>query len=282
MLLPGARSIYDLNDDYERQLADRRAALWKSADRKDLLEKVRQVAGIRRLTSLPKPKVEELGTVTRTGYRIEKLLIKPDEGISLPALLWMPDKPKQGQVVLYLHEQGKTADAGSSGPIERLVQSGDPVLAVDLRGAGQTRPSGKGRYPAVASEVQDFYIAYLLGRSYVGMRAEDVLVCARYAEERFHGEQRSPVRLIAAGNVGIPALHAAALEPELFQSVRLSRTLISWSNVIRSRLSEGQLAGTVHGALANYDLPNLAAALGDKLVIDEPLDALDRVVQPTR
>jgi hypothetical protein len=282
MLLPGARSVYDLNDDYEKQLADRRAALWKRTDRQDLLEKVRQVAGIRRLASLPKPQVEELGTVTRTGYRIEKLLIKPEAGVSLPALLWMPDKPKQGQVVLYLHEQGKTADAGSGRPIERLVQSGDPVLAVDLRGTGQTRPSGKGRYPAVASEVQDFYIAYLLGRSYVGMRAEDVLVCARYAAERFGGEQRSPVRLTAVGNAGIPALHAAALEADLFQSIRLSRMLISWSNVIQSRLSEGQLAGVVHGALAHYDLPNLAAVLGDKLAVEEPLGALGRVVQPAK
>jgi pimeloyl-ACP methyl ester carboxylesterase len=282
MLLPGGRSIYDLNDDYEKQLADRRAALWKNADRQNLFEKVRQVAGIRRLANLPKPKGEELGTVTRTGYRIAKLLIKPEEGISLPALLWMPDKPKTGQVVLYVHEQGKTADAGSGGPIERLVQSGDPVLAVDLRGTGQTRPSGKGRYPAVASEFQDFYIAYLLGRSYVGMRAEDVLVCARYAAERFGGEQGSAVRLIAVGNVGIPALHAAALEPELFQSIRLSRMLVSWSNVIQSRLNEAQLAGTVHGALTHYDLPDLAAVLADKLAVDEPLDALGRMVKPAK
>ena len=44
------------------------------------------------------------------------------------------------------------------------------------------------------------------------------------------------VRLIVVGNVGIPALHAAALEPELFQSVRLSHTLVSWSNVIEGVL----------------------------------------------
>jgi hypothetical protein len=90
--------------------------------------------------------------------------------------------------------------------------------------------------------------------------------------------KRSPVRLIAVGNVGIPAPHAAALEPELFQSIRLSRTLISWSNVIRSRLNEGQLAGTVHGALVHYDLPNLAAVLSGKLAVEESLDALGRVV----
>ena len=282
MMIPGARSVYDLNEDYESQLASRRAAAWKSGDPTSLLEKVRQLAGVRKLAALPRPQVEPLGTVTRTGFRIEKLLIKTEEGISLPALLWLPEKPKPGRIVLYVHAQGKAADAAADGPIERLVQAGDSVLAADLRGIGQTRPSGKGRYPALASETQDFYIAYLLGRSYVGMRAEDVLVCARYAAERAAGGRPGAVRLIAVGNVGIPSLHAAALEPELFQSVKLSRTLVSWPNVIHSRLHQDQLASTVHGALAHYDLTNLAATLGEKLVIEEPLDAMGRTISATK
>jgi hypothetical protein len=42
------------------------------------------------------------------------------------------------------------------------------------------------------------------------------------------------VELVAVGNVGVPALHAAALEPRLFDAVRLSRTLASWSSVARA------------------------------------------------
>jgi len=83
-------------------------------------------------------------------------------------------------------------------------------------------------------------------------------------------------------NADIPALHAAASEPELFQLIRLSRMLVSWSNVVHCRLNEGQLAGVVHGALVHYDLPNLAAVLGEKLRIEEPRDALGRAVQPAK
>ena len=82
------------------------------------------------------------------------------------------------------------------------------------------------------------------------------------------------VELIAAGNVTIPALHAAALEPELFDSVRLTGMLSSWSNVIELGRSLNQQVNAVHGALTTYDLSNLAMTLGDKLVIKEPLNAL--------
>ncbi|MHC4565256.1 MAG: hypothetical protein ACYTE3_05790, partial [Planctomycetota bacterium] len=83
-----------------------------------------------------------------------------------------------------------------------------------------------------------------------------------------------PVELIAVGNVGVPALHAAALEPDLFASVELVRSLHSWSNVIELGRSVNQQVNAVHGALTTYDLPNLAGTVADKLVLREPLNAL--------
>ncbi len=298
MRLPGARSVYDLNEDYENELAKKRQAAWSGGQQATLLEKVRQLAGIRKLSDLPKPQVESLETVARTGYRIEKLLIRPEAGIVLPALLFRPEKAKPGGIVLYVHQKGKAADAGSGGPIERLVLAGNTVLAVDLRGTGQTQAKlGNGGYSA---EFQDAYVAYLLGRSYVGMQAEDVLMAARYLTERFAGGGPSqgarpkgtvpfsrlpaakigtvPVRLVAVGNVGIPALHAAVLEPQLFQRVKLSRTLGSWSSVIHHRLNRDLVTHVVHGALLHYDLPNLAAVLGNKLTIDQPMDAVGAAI----
>jgi hypothetical protein len=102
------------------------------------------------------------------------------------------------------------------------------------------------------------------------MRAEDVLICARFLRQ----QQAVPVELIAAGNVTIPALHAAALEPEIFGSVKLSGLLSSWSNVIESGRSYNQQVNAVHGALTAYDLPDLAATLGEKLIVREPRNAL--------
>ena len=61
MSLPGARSVYDLNEDYENELAKRRAAAWATGDRAALLDEVRRLAGIRKLSELPKPRVESAG-----------------------------------------------------------------------------------------------------------------------------------------------------------------------------------------------------------------------------
>jgi hypothetical protein len=129
--------------------------------------------------------------------------------------------------------------------------------------------------PYFGSDGQDVYIAYVLGRSYVGMRAEDVLVCTRLLGQRRKGK----VNLIAVGNVSVPALNAAALEPDIFDSVKLKNCLVSWSNVVELGRSFNQLVNTVHGALTVYDLPNLAATLGDKLTVEEPLNALGKPIK---
>ena len=67
------------------------------------------------------------------------------------------------------------------------------------------------------------------------------------------------------GQAGIPALHAAALEPDLFQSVKLFRTPQSWAAVIHTRLASLPISQVIHGALLTYDLPDLATMLGTKL-----------------
>jgi dienelactone hydrolase len=276
MRLPGARSTYDLNAEYEGHLARRRAAAWKSGPRDGLLAKIRQLAGVRPLAELSKPAVEKIGAQQRPGYRVETLLLALEGEMVMPALEFLPDQPAAGPAVLYVHDQGKAADAGPGGAIEQLVRQGHLVLAVDLRGTGQTKS---------ASAENDVGMAYLLGRSYVGLRAEDVLVAARYLAEqspaghppaaaRQAGARQAgapgAVRLVAVGQVGIPALHAAALEPGLFQSVKLARTLRSWSEVISDPLTRVEPDQIVHAALETYDLPDLAGLLGDKLAVEEP------------
>jgi hypothetical protein len=277
--LPGARSVYDLNEEYENELAKKRTQSWANGDRMALLAEVRRLTGIRKLAELPKPRVETLDTLTRTGYRIEKLVITPEEGIALPALWFLPEKPQSGRVVLYLHQQGKAFDAAPGGPIERRVLAGETVLAVDVRGAGQTKSTSCGWNPP---EVNDEFVAYMLGRCYLGMRAEDVLTCARYAAERVAGSRGQAVSLVAIGKVGVSALHAAALEPSLFERVTLSRTLVSWSNVIHNRLNRAVEVNLAHGVLLHYDLPNLAATLGSKLTIEQPVDPQGRIVPPEK
>ncbi len=267
--LDGARSTYDLNRDFEKELAVKRAERGHTTSAGDLLDEVRRITGIRTLTELPEPAVEERGTIQRDEHEIRKILVAPENGVSLPALVFIPRQASSVGAILYLHEKGKEADAGPDGPIMKLVDAGRVVMAVDLRGVGETQPKGGWGGELFGPNTKDVLTAYLLGRSYVGMRAEDILICARLLQERY----KESVDLVAVGDVCVPALHAAALEPALFRSVRLTRGLTSWSNVIESGLSRNQLVNAVHGALAVYDLPDLVRLLGDCVILEQPLNA---------
>jgi dienelactone hydrolase len=277
LLLDGARSVTDLNVELEEKLAAGRRKLWESDDRKAALAEVRRLAGVRPLADLPAFKHSSVGTVERDGYKIEKLVLEGEAGLKLPALLFRPAKAS-GRRCLYLHGDGKQADAGPGGPIEKLVGAGCLVLALDLRGMGETGPAEANPWGA---DWNDFFIAYLLGKSLVGMRAEDVLAAARFLAE-WEGEGRpGRVDLVAVGAAGPPALHAAALEPSLFDAVKLTHCLASWSGVVRNPAAPGQLANTVHGALGAYDLPDLVRALPkEKVTVEEPVDAAK--VPPSR
>jgi cephalosporin-C deacetylase-like acetyl esterase len=279
MLLDGARSTYDLNVELEEKLAAARKKFWQQTENAKALGEVRRTSGIRKLGDLPGPKFQTAATVEREDYRIDKLVLQAEPGIWLPALAFVPKK-SSGETCLYLHGNGKQTDAYPDGPIEKLVKKGHLVLAVDLRGLGETAgtKSGKKRISHhVGGDWKDLYLAYLLGRSYLAMRAEDVLLSARFLAGYGAYERPNRVHLVSIGRTGPAALHAAALEPQLFASVKLYGCLESWASVVRTPLSQGQFDSVVHDALKTYDLPDLLKTLPkQKVTWSDPVDALGR------
>jgi len=272
MLLDGARSVFDLNGDVEKRLARERKRLWDETPRAEALQKVREIAGVRRLADIPECKSEQLGVVERDGYRIEKVVLRPADGIPLPALAFVPPRSKD-DAYLYIHGEGKDVDASEGGPIEELVKQGHLVLAVDLRGIGETR-SGSGGRSLFGSEFKTVFLAYHLGRSLMGMRTEDILASARLLSQYRRRANPYKVHVIATGELGPAALHAAALEPRLVASLTLKRSVVSWSNVVLTPDAQNQLVNAVHGALRVYDLPDLLATLPEgKVTVEEPVDA---------
>jgi dienelactone hydrolase len=270
MLMPGERSVFELNAESESRLTAQRREFWSMTPRVEALEKVRLISGVRRLADLPAPKDRRLGTIQRAGYRIEKIVLEPEPGIQLPVLAFLPPKP-DSDAYLYLSGKGKQADADAGGAIEQLVANGHVVLAVDLRGLGETENRGRKWYGGTFGQsAGEFYLAYLLGKSLVGLWAEDALVCGRFLRQfEVQGAPRK-IHLIATGHAGVPALHAAALEPDLFTSVRLRETLASWAGLVRAPTAATHLITTVHGALKTYDLPDLVESIGAaKVTLEE-------------
>ena len=273
MLLEGARSVYDINVDFEKELAKERAAFWEASSKEDALGKVRETVGVRPLGDIPELEVETVGKAERDGYEIVKLILRPEPGIAIPALAFIPPEGAD-TACLYVHGKGKAADAAPGGAIEKLVLEGALVLAPDLRAMGETASTAatgdwKFRFGA---GWKDFYRAYLLGKSYVGMRTEDILLCVRFLSAYRNDGKPRPIQLRAFGEAGVPAIHAAALEPGLIASLHVGDALSAWADVVAAPEARLQLQSTVHGALRFYDLPRLLATLdADKVTVSNPL-----------
>jgi len=258
--LDGTRTTYELNIEYESELARRREAIWAGADHAEALDAVRRVSGIRRLADLPEPEVETAGRLERDGYHVEKLVLQPEPRIWLPGLLLVPERSR-AEAYLFVDDRGKARTARPGGEAEKLAKAGHLVLVLDVRSTGETMPRGKGYHAGAIRDTAA--IAYLLGTSYLKMQAEDVLTAARFLSAYQSPEGPRLVRVVAHGLVGPAALHAAALGPPWIEHLTLEESLDSWAGLVRDPMNkEVEYVELVHGALGVYDLPNLRAALG--------------------
>ena len=277
LLLPDEQSVFQLNAQQEAQLQRERTVRWKNLTAAKRRERVRETIG-GSPTEQGKIEWKYVGIIQRDGYRIVKIVLTPAGGIPLPALAFIPQKPN-GKTTLYLHGASMKADAAPGGPIEGLVKQGRMVLAAELRGIGETETGHDKRdygYGKFGRDVQEIFLAYLIGESYVGMRTDDVFAWTRFLEtSETAPKQKNEIELVAIGEAAIPALHAAALDPQRFQKVSLRGMIRSWADVVKTPDNQNQAVNTVHGALKHYDLPDLFDLIGrDKVQVEQPVDAL--------
>ena len=232
------------------------------------------------------------GRYRRDGYSVEKYFVRGEGDYVIPYLLMLPDGAGPHPALMYLHPRGKAVEALPGGEIERLVKQGFAVVAPDLLGIGETGP-GRFRGDAYIDNVSyNIWFGYmLLGRSIVGLRAGDVLRLAATVVAREDVEDGGLIG-VARGSLGPVLLHAAALDPSTpptFSNVALIGSLLSYASLVEKEEYRAELVhASVPGALTAYDLPDLAASLAPRPLlqsgsIDEKssdlLDWIERTVQ---
>jgi len=267
LTLPDEKSVFDLNADYETELAKQRAAAWQKATPDERDAKVRSLIKVRPASELKPPAFEDRGRVKRESYHIDKLVLRTGSGRTLPGLTFHPPSPVD-DAYLYLTDEGKLGDVQADGPIEDLISEGYAVVTVDLSGQGET---SSGKRDALLTDWKTYSLAYLLEKHLLGIRVADALAAADFVA--FYQKPRAKprkVHLVGVGQAGLIALHAAALNPGLFESVTLRNTPRDWASVVRQTPPAGQLDSAVHGVLTTYDLPNLVEMAGkDKVRFED-------------
>jgi dienelactone hydrolase len=261
--LEGSRPFFDLMAAKEAALAEERQRRWNDPDERDaLLAEVRELVGIPERSRLNAADSIRVGKANVDGTLWEKWVFRPEPGIVLPALVAQPPGDLRG-VVLWVDGLGKDTVLKAAERVEGWLREGLAVCAVDLRGYGETAAK-PWRYRAVTEAMgpnsAETFIAYMLGRSLVGLRATDVLQTALAWRARL--PEKVVIHLVGRGHAAVPALHAAALERSLFDHVDLSGGPESWSELCQGPVLDGwNLENVVHGALRLYDLPELRSVL---------------------
>lgn len=254
--LDGTRCVYDFCRAVERNHAKKRKSNWENS-RPDCIAKVREIAQIRSLDALGVPSATHMWTDKHGDYRVEAWALEPQDGITLPTLEFIPEDPTSDSPLLWLDEEGKHAPA-DGGAIEEVLNRGRTVVSVDVRGTGETAQDRYDNYDGrFGTDWREMYGASMLGLSPVGMRAEDVLSTALWIRSK---QERDQIGLRARGHMTIPALHAAAVENELFEDVTLADRPDPWPVVVGDP-SAFEIGSLVYQALEFYDRSDLVETL---------------------
>lgn len=87
---PDALSVSDLNLRRAKELTSARRKFWQSHGTDETLEKVRELSGVEK--TVPAAEIERRGVLDRGDYQIEKLLLRREGEIPVPALLARPSE----------------------------------------------------------------------------------------------------------------------------------------------------------------------------------------------
>lgn len=226
---------------------------------------------IARITATPgaAPAVTVVKTEQRDGYRLETLTIASEPGIDLTAQQAIPDRAGPHPTILLMD---------GAAELPRLAQSGKIVVALTPRG---TPPPATGA--AAASLAPGPYQlpnlrAILVGKTLIGMRADDTIRIVNWLASRADVD-KSSITVYGRGALGIVALHAAALDSRITRVVT-ENTLLSYRMALDAPVHRNLAEVTIPGVLKRYDLIDLVRAIAPREVT--VVNAATAVGQPAR
>ena len=241
----------------------------KSADlsdwQKDIKRRIQDILG-------PFPQKDPLRTrlfnqVWQDGMMAERVTFQSEEGITLPGLLVMPEEWKRPvPFVIYAGEWGKMQGI-HSGLIEQMVRAGYGVLAVDVRGVGET----------AASDFEAATNLLMMDRPLFGQRVLDVIRAVDFIWERCYiAPQIDKGRLVVAGEGvgGLWALYAAALDGRVAAAAARD-SLYSYAGLLEPG-ARHPASVYLFDVLKKYDLAHVIAACAPRPVYLRPVDGLRR------
>lgn len=246
--MPGFRSIYDFLKDDLAAAEMRRPAL----DAEALAKKVCECAAIRSLS--------ETGASVRESCKSESLadgttvvreICSFADGRMVPVVTFVPKIGAKGAMLILDDRPDRRIHAWR---VNDALKKGCAVAVADLSCIGETGKLTHDFYGNKNADEGPAVMLYTLGRSMVGVRAEETIALADSLRRRTGFK----VEVVAHGRTCIPAVHARAARRDLISRVVCLRAPKSWAESVR-KADRVPFANVVNGALLHYDWTDLVA-----------------------
>jgi cephalosporin-C deacetylase-like acetyl esterase len=217
------------------------------------------------------------GRFQKEGYVLEKYFVKGSGIYIIPYVILKPDHPNN-KALLYLHPEGKSAQADAGGEMEYFVKKGFTVYAPDLIGVGEMGPGEfKGDSYIQGISYNVWFVSMLVGKSIVGTRASDVVLLTQLIGKN---KDFQDIYSVARKQMAPVLIHAAAFEKSISR-IALIDSYISYESIVKSRFYQPAfLHSTVAGALISYDLPDLLTSIAPrKLLLAGITDGENKLIE---
>ena len=197
------------------------------------------------------------------GLMAERISFESEEGITIPGLLILPAQWERPlAITVYIGEWGKNQGL-QSGIIDTLVQSGYGVLAIDVRGVGETATSD---FEAATNSL-------MMDRPLFGQRVLDVIRAVDFIWERCYIApqiDKGKIILVGEGVGGLWGLYAAALDRRV-AAVVAKDTIYSYLQLINTG-TQFPAGVYLFDVLSHFDLVHVIASCAPRPVYLSPVN----------
>jgi dienelactone hydrolase len=206
------------------------------------------------------------------GTSIEAIDIRSAANVRIPAWLFRGKSSNDLPIAVILNPHGRNVAWHEDQLCLALAKRGITVCAADVRGVGDLSPQASAGAPGyvISHQKEESYAwaSLILGRPLLGQRVTDILAIVG-SLRKCDGPGRR-IAVAALGELTIPALFAAALEPSI-TSLYLAGGLCSYAALVENEDYSHPFANFVPGLLLHTDLPRIVAELAPRTIVMEGL-----------
>lgn len=205
--------------------------------------------------------IENVGTVKAKFAEFQKVIIRKNQEVPLPLLVYYPQQAVK-KVVIWINEEGKNKLIDSAGLMQHYIeQQNVAVIFADLRGTGETADKVELNDPKYFSkDYRNAMLALHIGKPLLGQKTQDLLSVLRFISATAKTSAASIV-VNAKGNVGLAALYASFLNPKIAE-LNISQCVTSYEQILAQPITKDRYGLVLYNQSAYFDLPDLVSWVG--------------------